>query len=171
MHLYFDESGDYAFPAERFDAYVQAALICPDSLLAELEKFVVTRREAWDVAELHATELAPEQLVEIATFIGRSDMQLLAGVTDSVLVTREGIAKYRLKQVATTRRNLDWYRRESTKGRAAPDQRSGTAICSGFVCDALTRAGYIWPRPPISMMPADLARYFDVRTEPSTPAD
>ncbi len=50
-------------------------------------------------------------------------------------------------------------------------QRSGTAICSGFVCDALTRAGYIWPRPPFSMMPADLARYFDVRTEPSTPAD
>ena len=45
-------------------------------------------------------------------------------------------------------------------------QQAGTAICSGLVCDALTRAGYIWPRPPFAMMPADLARYFDVRGEP-----
>jgi hypothetical protein len=30
----------------------------------------------------------------------------------------------------------------------------------------LTRAGFIWPRPPFAMMPADLARYFDVRGEP-----
>ena len=41
-------------------------------------------------------------------------------------------------------------------------QQAGTAICSGFVSDALTRAGFIWPRPPFAMMPADLARYFDV---------
>jgi hypothetical protein len=39
-------------------------------------------------------------------------------------------------------------------------QSAGTAICSGFVSDALTRAGFIWPRPPYAMMPADLARYF-----------
>ncbi|MGZ4304628.1 MAG: hypothetical protein ACXVSL_07140, partial [Solirubrobacteraceae bacterium] len=34
-------------------------------------------------------------------------------------------------------------------------QDAGTAICSGFVCDALTRAGFIWERPPFAMMPAD----------------
>ena len=49
-------------------------------------------------------------------------------------------------------------------------QLSGTAICSGFVSDALTRAGYVWPRPPFAMMPADLARFFDVREKPSTEA-
>jgi hypothetical protein len=43
---------------------------------------------------------------------------------------------------------------------------AGTAICSGFVSDALTRAGFIWPRPPFAMMPADLARFFDVRQDP-----
>ena len=42
-------------------------------------------------------------------------------------------------------------------------QKAGTAICSGFVSDALTRAGYIWERPPFAMMPADLAEAFDVR--------
>jgi hypothetical protein len=42
-------------------------------------------------------------------------------------------------------------------------QTAGTAICSGFVSDALTRAGFIWERPPFAMMPADLARHFSVR--------
>jgi hypothetical protein len=49
-------------------------------------------------------------------------------------------------------------------------QRAGTAICSGFVSDALTRAGYVWPRPPFAMMPADLARYFEVRQAPGPAA-
>ena len=47
-------------------------------------------------------------------------------------------------------------------------QEAGTAICSGFVSDALTRAGYVWPRPPFAMMPPDLARYFDVRSRPGS---
>jgi hypothetical protein len=49
-------------------------------------------------------------------------------------------------------------------------QQAGTAICSGFVSDALTRAGFIWPRPPFAMMPADLAQYFDARSELSPSA-
>jgi hypothetical protein len=40
------------------------------------------------------------------------------------------------------------------------------SICSGFVCAALTRAGFIWKRPPFAMMPTVLARHFDVRGEP-----
>lgn len=43
-------------------------------------------------------------------------------------------------------------------------QAAGTAICSGFVCDALTRAGIIWPRPPFAMMPGDIAQYFAWKT-------
>jgi hypothetical protein len=45
----------------------------------------------------------------------------------------------------------------------APYLRFSHTICSVFVSDALTRAGYVWPRPPFAMMPADLALYFDVR--------
>jgi MFS family permease len=40
---------------------------------------------------------------------------------------------------------------------------SGTAICSGFVSDALTRTGIIWHREPYWQMPADIAAYFEVR--------
>lgn len=42
-------------------------------------------------------------------------------------------------------------------------QQTGTAVCSGLVCEALTRAGYIWELPPFWMMPADIAKHFDVR--------
>ncbi|MDP9479522.1 MAG: hypothetical protein M3R38_28275 [Actinomycetota bacterium] len=40
--------------------------------------------------------------------------------------------------------------------------RASTAICSGFVSDALVRAGYIFPKPSAFMIPADLAEYFDI---------
>jgi hypothetical protein len=36
-------------------------------------------------------------------------------------------------------------------------QRAGTAICSGLVCDALTRAGKIWERPPYACTPPDIS--------------
>ncbi len=37
---------------------------------------------------------------------------------------------------------------------------SGSATCSGFVSESLVRAGYIWPKPPVQMLPADLAAVF-----------
>jgi hypothetical protein len=37
----------------------------------------------------------------------------------------------------------------------------GTAICSGFVGDALTRAGFVWPVPAQACMPAHFAQEFN----------
>ena len=49
-------------------------------------------------------------------------------------------------------------------------QEEGTAICSGFVCDALARAGYIWPLSPYRMMPADISASWDKpEVRPATP--
>lgn len=42
---------------------------------------------------------------------------------------------------------------------------SGTAICSGFVSEALCRAGYIFPKPPSHMMPGDLGQMFMVKED------
>jgi hypothetical protein len=39
----------------------------------------------------------------------------------------------------------------------------GTSICSGFVAQALTRAGYVFGVSPEYAMPADLAEHFRVR--------
>jgi hypothetical protein len=120
VFFYFDESGDYAFADGRFDCYVQAVLICPDRTLSEVDQFVAARCAAWGADELHATELNPAQRLEIASFIGSSDCQLLAHVTDTALITRANLEEFRLAQAATMKQNLDWYRRESTKARGAP---------------------------------------------------
>ena len=108
--LYFDESGDFGFPAGQFDCYVQGALICPESHLPVIERFVAERQAEWGVAELHAAELTPDQLVQICRFIEESDCQLLNSVTDTVVTTAAGIGEFRLAQSATLRKNLDWYK-------------------------------------------------------------
>lgn len=136
MFFYFDESGDYAFPDGDFDCYVQAVLICPDSALSEVDQFVSARRAAWDIDELHATELEPTQRLEIAHFIGESDCQLLAHVTDTTLITKAELEEFRLTQAGSLKRNLDWYRRESTKARAAPVKE-----IEGWYLRTLKRAG------------------------------
>jgi hypothetical protein len=109
VHLFFDESGDYAF-GEAFDCYAQAALICPDECLSGIEAFVEDRCARWAMKELHATEMTDAQIVEVCEFIGTSDLQLLANVTDTVLITGADIERYRLDQAATLKRNLDWYK-------------------------------------------------------------
>ncbi len=39
---------------------------------------------------------------------------------------------------------------------------AGTAICSGFVAEALVRAGEIFDKPPSHMLPADLASHYEI---------
>jgi len=36
-------------------------------------------------------------------------------------------------------------------------QRAGSVTCSGLVCEALTRAGIVWARPPYACTPADIS--------------
>ncbi len=52
MYFFFDESGDYAFPSDRFDSYVQAALICPDSQLSAVTTFVPHPRNVMEPGHL-----------------------------------------------------------------------------------------------------------------------
>ncbi len=118
MHLFFDESGDFAFPPDRFDAYVQAGAVCPDSFLSELQGFLEDRQERWDCAELHATELTVGQRLRMCRFIASSPLELVAYATDTELADRQAIQRWRLAQAAGLRRNLDWYRKQ---GGRAPD--------------------------------------------------
>ena len=66
MLLYFDESGDFAYPDDRFDAYTQAVLICADSKLANIEEYLEGRKAAWGVEELHATELDDARVFDVS---------------------------------------------------------------------------------------------------------
>jgi hypothetical protein len=120
VHFFFDESGDYRF-AEEFDCYAQAGLICPDSQLDEVNGAVERKRDQLGVPELHAAELEDDVLVDLAQLIHDSELQLLADVTDTVLVNRAAIAEFRLDQAGRTKRNLDWYEDETIKLGKEPD--------------------------------------------------
>jgi hypothetical protein len=56
----------------------------------------------------------------LLTSPAKADAELLAHVTETVIVTAEQIGKSRLDQAAALKRNLDWYREESTKAIGAP---------------------------------------------------
>jgi len=109
--FFFDESGDFAFPEEgAVDCYAQAGVICPDSYLGDLERFIVDRTLRWGVGELHAVQLTPGQRLRICRFVADSPLELTAQATDTALVTTRSIERWRAEQAATLRRNLKWYR-------------------------------------------------------------
>jgi hypothetical protein len=111
VHLYFDESGDFAFPADGFDAYVQAALICPDSYLAEMEEYVTQMKDELGVEEVHAAELPAGRLVDICRFIGASPFSLVGQATDTQAMTDRQITEHRLAQAAQLKGNLEQWKR------------------------------------------------------------
>jgi hypothetical protein len=110
MLFFFDESGDFAFPEDRFDSYTQAAVICPETRLAGLDAFVAERCARWGISELHAASLSGGQRLRVCRYIAQSDLQLAAYATDTELVTRSSLATWRELQARTLRRNLGWYR-------------------------------------------------------------
>ncbi len=76
MLLYFDESGDFAFPDDRFDAYTQAVLIYA---LPVVEEYVEGQKAAWGGEEPHATELDDGRawVERCATESGNIDLRVL----------------------------------------------------------------------------------------------
>lgn len=104
MFLFFDESGDFAFPDDRFDCYVQAGLICGDSQIGPMEAFVADATEKLGVPELHGHELTDQQLLALCRSIGRGSCVLIAAVSDTDLITATEIHRFRLDQAAAIQR-------------------------------------------------------------------
>ena len=112
MRFFFDESGDFSFRGDDFDAYVQAVLICPDQRYPLLEDWVAGLAAGLGVDELHATELGDEERLRICTFLGEQPVELVAQVTDTSVLDEEAILEHRLAQAAQLRENLDRFLRE-----------------------------------------------------------
>ena len=86
MLFYFDESGDFGFPLDRFDSYTQAGVICPESETATVDNYLQDRCHRWGLDELHATHLSPGGRIHVCRFIAASNLQLVAQGTDSEMV-------------------------------------------------------------------------------------
>src|SRR4051812_48650678 len=117
MHIYFDESGDFAFPSDRFDAYVQAALICPTSLIDKIEHYVENAKSRLGVDELHATTLPDEELIEICRFIVGGTIALIAQVTDTDVMTQQQLPRIVLNRRPSLSRTFPTISRQTERGR------------------------------------------------------
>ena len=134
----------YDRPYRRFSH--AALVISADGALAEAL--------AHGVCQNPISKYDPANYRIVRTHVDAHDQAQLLAFASSVLKSRENGYGY------PTIAGLALY---CLTGAQLCVQTAGTAICSGFVCDALTRAGYIWERPPFAMMPADLASHFNVR--------
>jgi hypothetical protein len=119
VHYYFDESGDFAFPTEGYDVYVQAGLLCPDSFVEKVEHYVDNLKRELGVDELHAAELENEQLIGICRFLNGGPLQLVGQATDTQVMTDEQITQHRKRQAAQLEENLEQYKRAGGKWEGA----------------------------------------------------
>ena len=110
MHLYFDESGDFAFPTDRYDVYVQAGLIVPDSFVGKVEHYVANKKSELAVKELHAAELPDEELVAICEWLNSGPLSLVGQATDTAVMTAAQLRNYRQEQAARLAENLEQYK-------------------------------------------------------------
>jgi hypothetical protein len=110
MHLYFDEGGDFAFPTDRYDVYVQAALIVPDSFVGKVEHYVANKKSELAMKELHAAELPDEELVAICEWLNSGPLSLVGQATDTAVMTAAQLRDYRQEQAARLAENLEQYK-------------------------------------------------------------
>jgi hypothetical protein len=110
MHLYFDESGDFAFPTDRYDVYVQAGLIVPDSFVNKVEHYVANKNDELGTTELHAAELPEEELAPICEWLTSGPLSLVGQATDTAVMTAAQLRDYRQEQAARLAENLEQYK-------------------------------------------------------------
>jgi hypothetical protein len=87
------------------------------------------------------------EYVVVHTHVGPQDFKQVRRYLDSVLEER---ARYDFSTIA----GLSLY---AATGSKLCVQHAGSVTCSGLVCEALTRAGIVWKRPPFACTPADIS--------------
>jgi Protein of unknown function (DUF3800) len=110
VHLFFDESGDFAFPEDSYDVYVQAGLIVPDSFLDKVEHYVANKKDELGVGELHAADLPDVELVGVCEWINGGPLTLVGQATDTEAMTAEQLGDYRDAQAKRLTENLEQYK-------------------------------------------------------------
>jgi hypothetical protein len=118
MFFFFDESGNFEFPDDRFDAYTQAVVICPDSKMAALDEWAAEKRDEWDVEEFHAFELTDDQVWEICREMRTRGIPALVQATDTNAVSVKDIEAHRLTQAVRLHDNGQTWRAGGGQGDA-----------------------------------------------------
>jgi hypothetical protein len=138
--------------ATPYTQWTHAAIVYDAPVQDPADIWIVEARASARVHKAFLSKYANHYAI-VHTGVDDSDWVEVKGFLDSVLAARE---KYDLVAYA----GLTLY---ALTGTSICIQRAGTATCSGLVADALTRAQYIWTRPPYAMTPANLAADLDRR--------
>jgi hypothetical protein len=101
MHIRVDESGAFDFhDPQRFAVAVIAAVIIPDHSWAAVTEFVDEKKREWDMPiELKGNAMGGTQLSEVAEFLQRERLRIVAAVTDSRIFSLEAQRRWRALQV------------------------------------------------------------------------
>jgi hypothetical protein len=96
-----DESGDFDFrDASRFRVATIACVIAPELRRAAIDSFVAEKRREWEMdAELKAGRMNGDQLMEMAAFLERERLPVVAVVTDSEIFNIAAQRQWREEQV------------------------------------------------------------------------
>lgn len=137
MKFFFDESGDFGYPSAGYDCYVIAGVICPESVLPRLESLVESLKTAFEVEELHATEMNDEQRLAFATGLANTEIRFVAFASDTELDSKASIQAFRFAQAANYQDGADKYIKETTAIGQAPDEG-----IQEFTDRAVKRAAY-----------------------------
>lgn len=120
--------------------------------VVDAEKGVLVEAAKKGVRLTSTTVLHEADYLHVPTNVDAHDFAQMLAFYDAVLNARSGYGFWTFGGLALY----------CATGGSLCIQKAGTAICSGLLCDALTRAGEVFARPPYSMMPGDLARHFGV---------
>jgi hypothetical protein len=143
--------------ASPYTQWTHAAIVYEARYQDPTDISIVEARAATGVHTAPLSKYANHYAI-VHTDVDDGDWHEVRKFLDSVLAARE---KYDLVAYA----GLTLY---ALTGTSICIQRAGTATCSGLVADALTRAGFVWTRPPYAMTPANLAADFDRLGRPVT---
>jgi hypothetical protein len=127
-------------------SHVALVYDAPDGTDAPLESIRIVEATAARGVHLAFLSKYEGRIKIVNTGIGGEDFAQVREFLDDVLTARTSYG--RLTYVGLTL--------YAVTGSKLCLQTAGTATCSGLVCDALTRAGFIWKRPPFACTPADI---------------
>ena len=99
------------------------------------------------VQQVYLSKYKKREYVVVHTKVEPYDFEQVRKYLDSVLEER---ASYDFSTIA----GLSLY---AVTGSKLCVQHAGSVTCSGLVCEALTRAGFVWNRPPYACTPADIS--------------
>lgn len=130
MDIHIDESGDFEFPVDRFDAYAIAAVTVPDSEATAVEGVVQRLKARYGVSELHGAKLCNRELEDTCRELAALPIGAVCTLTDTNLIPPGEILDWRLRQAGKL---ADAWERSQAKASGSAEARKEFEKLLGWI--------------------------------------